>query len=66
MTTLKDLWENRGISPTQLAAQAGITTPTLYKMNKKERVAAASIVSVCKALGITRKQYDELDKGGPS
>jgi len=59
--TLRELWESRGLSPTRVAAQAGISTPTLYKMNRKEHVAARTIVSVCKALGITRQDYEALD-----
>lgn len=58
--TLRELWEDRGFSPTQVAAQAGITTTTLYKMNRKESVSSRTIASVCHVLNITRDQYREL------
>jgi DNA-binding Xre family transcriptional regulator len=59
--TLRELWESKGLSPTQVAAQAGISTPTLYRMNQKEHVTAKTIVGVCKALGISRQDYEALD-----
>jgi DNA-binding Xre family transcriptional regulator len=61
--TLKDVWEQKGLSPTQVAAQAGISTPTLYKMLHKEKVASRTIADVCRVLGITRKEYDKLEQG---
>lgn len=64
--TLREVWELRGLSPTQLAAQANISTTTLYKMNKGEKVSNRSIIAVCQALGITRDQYDILDPEKPS
>lgn len=61
--TLQDLWEQKGFSPTQLAAQAGITVNTLYRMNRKESVRGTTIASVCRVLEITRKEYDKLEQG---
>lgn len=62
--TLKELWEDKGFSPTQLAAQAGISTQTLYRMNKKDTsVSGKTIASVCRVLEITRKEYDQLEPG---
>jgi len=61
MTTLRDLWKARGMTSTRLAGQAGISVPTLYKMNRKEQVAMRTIDDVCRVLGITRADYDALE-----
>lgn len=62
--TLKDVWESKGLSPTQVAAQANISITTLYKMNRKEHVASRTIAAVCKALSITRDEYERLQTNG--
>lgn len=59
--TLREVWERRGLSPTEVAGQAGISTPTLYKMNRRERVNPRNIIKVCEVLGITRQQYEALE-----
>jgi DNA-binding Xre family transcriptional regulator len=59
--TLKQVWEEKGLSPTEVAGRAGISTTTLYKMNRKERVNSRNIANVCNVLSITRQQYDELE-----
>lgn len=61
MTTLRDLWIARGMTSTRCAGLAGISTPTLYKMNRKEQVSMRTIDDVCRVLGITRAEYDALD-----
>ena len=59
--TLIELWERKGLSPTAVAAQAGISPTTLYKMARKEHVARRTIVRVCEVLGISRQDYEALD-----
>ena len=61
MTTLRDLWQARGMTSTRVAGQAGISVPTLYKMNRKEPVSMRTIDDVCRVLGITRRDYDALE-----
>lgn len=61
--TLRELWEQRGLSPTQVAGQANISTTTLYKMNRKEPVARRTVASVCNVLNISREEYQTLEKG---
>lgn len=61
--TLKELWERRDMTPTEVAGQAGISLPTLYKMNRKENVHRNNIDAVCRVLGITRQQYNQLEAG---
>jgi predicted transcriptional regulator len=61
MTTLRDIWIEQDLTSRDVAKRAHIRHPTLYKMNRKERVSDRTIVKVCKALGITRKQYEALD-----
>ncbi len=61
MTTLRDLWQQRGMTSTRVAGLAGISVPTLYKMNRKEAVSMRTIEDVCRVLGITRAEYDALE-----
>lgn len=62
MTTLRDLWESKGLSPTELAARAGISQMTLYRMNRRDsNILARNIAKVCQQLGITREEYDRLE-----
>lgn len=51
------------MTPTEVAGQAGISLPTLYKMNRKENVHRNNIDAVCRVLGITRQQYNQLEAG---
>ncbi len=59
--TLREIWENKGYSPTQVAAAANISVTTLYKVNRKEQVSNRTLIDVCKALGVSRQQYDQLE-----
>ena len=60
--TLRELWEQKRLSPTELAGQARISVPTLYKINRKEPVREGNIKAVCRVLDITRDQFNELEK----
>jgi DNA-binding phage protein len=61
MTTLRDVWEDRGMSPTRVAGRAGISTTTLYRMLHKEpNISKHSIRKVCEVLRISEEQYDQL------
>lgn len=60
METLKEIWESQGLTPTQVAAQAGISPSTLYKIARKEKVASRNLVRVLQVLGISRQQYENL------
>jgi DNA-binding Xre family transcriptional regulator len=59
--TLRELWDSKGMSPTEVAGAAGISTPTLYKMNRKERVHKNNVRAVCQVLGISEKEYNQLE-----
>lgn len=59
--TLKDLWESRGILPTTLAGQAGISVPTLYKIARKEHALRNNVKAVCDVLGISLAEYQQLE-----
>lgn len=61
MTTLKDLWENRGLSSTQVAGMARISVPTLYKANRKENLNPQILFRICSVLGISKADYDKLE-----
>lgn len=56
--TLKEKWESMSLSAMDVAAMARLSLPTVYKMNKKETVSNRSINDLCKALNITRSEYD--------
>lgn len=61
MPTLRDVWTRKGLNSTQVAAQAGITTATLYRMNRKEEdVLFNKVQAVCKVLGISLDEYAQL------
>ncbi len=61
MTTLRDIWLQRGMTSTRVAGLAGISVPTLYKMNRKEQVSMRTIDDVCRVLKISRAEYDRLE-----
>lgn len=61
MTTLRDLWIGKNMTSAQVAGQAGISVPTLYRMNRKEGVNPRHLNAVCRVLGITRAEYDALE-----
>lgn len=62
MATLRDIWERKRLSPTEVAGLARISLPTLYKMNKKEGgVRKRTIRDVCEVLGITQEEYEDLE-----
>lgn len=60
MTTLRDLWIERGWTSTRLAGLAGVSIATLYKMNRREKVSMRTIDDVCRVLKISRQEYDSL------
>lgn len=62
MTTLRDVWRGQGFTTSkQLADQAGITKPTLYKMNRKEKVHPSHLQAVLRILGLSQADYDQLE-----
>jgi DNA-binding Xre family transcriptional regulator len=61
MTTLRDLWIARGMTSTEVASRAGISVPTLYRANRKERVYNKNLKDICKVLGITLDEYNALE-----
>jgi DNA-binding Xre family transcriptional regulator len=61
MTTLRDLWMSKRLTSTEVAARAGISTPTLYKANRKEVIAERNIIAICQVLGISKDEYEALD-----
>ena len=60
--TLKETWELLQLTPTQVAAQAGISVPTLYKMNRKERVSSRIVARVCEVLCISVEEYKNMQE----
>ena len=66
MSTLRDLWEDKRMTPTEVAGLSRISVTTLYKMNKKnpkDPVSDKTIRNVCKALNISVEDYEKLDPG---
>jgi DNA-binding Xre family transcriptional regulator len=62
MTTLRDVWIEKGMNSTEVAAQAHISVPTLYKLNRKEKGVAIGIVQrVCAVLGLSLDEYVTLE-----
>jgi DNA-binding Xre family transcriptional regulator len=62
MPTLRDVWQSKSMNSTQVAAAAGITTATLYRMNRKEEdVLFNKVQAVCKVLGMSLDEYAALD-----
>ncbi len=61
MTTLRDVWRSKLFTSKALADQAGITRPTLYKMNRKEKVHPSFLKSVLDILGLSQADYDALE-----
>jgi DNA-binding Xre family transcriptional regulator len=60
--TLRGLWESKGLSPTEVAARAGISVNTLYRMNRRDpTVSGKNVAKVCSALDIDRSTYDKLE-----
>jgi len=63
MPTLRDVWIEKEMNSTQVAAAADITVATLYRMNRKEKdVRFNKVVAVCKVLGLSLDQYAALDE----
>ncbi len=64
MATLRDIWIAKGMNSTQVAAAAGCSIPTLYKLNRKggeeEGVALGIVRRVCGVLGLSLDQYERL------
>lgn len=61
MTTLRDIWTQRGMTSTEVASRAGISVPTLYRANRKERVYPKNLKDICRVLNITLAEYDQLE-----
>lgn len=62
--TLKDVWESKGLSSTQVAGQAGITVSTLLKLHRKDKsVRANNLHSVLRVLELSLDEYNRLDTG---
>jgi DNA-binding phage protein len=63
MTTLRDVWTQKGMRSTQVAAASGISIGTLYRCNRKEDdVQFSTVVAVCKVLGLSLDEYAALDR----
>lgn len=64
MTTLRDVWISKGMTSTQVAGLAGISVPTLYRMNRKEHgkgVNPRNIHKVCEILAISQEVFETLE-----
>lgn len=63
MATLRDIWLAKGMRSVEVAARAGCSPATLYKLNRKEddNVALGIIKNVCNVLGISLSEYEALD-----
>lgn len=49
------------MSSAQVAGLAGISVPTLYKANRKERMNPRHLHKICEVLGITLDEYNQLE-----
>ena len=65
MHTLRDVWHSKGFRSEQVAAAAGCSIGTLYKLNRKgaegEGVAFGIVKRVCAVVGISLDEYNALD-----
>lgn len=62
MPTLRDIWKQKGMTSTQVAGLAGISVPSLYKLNRKEEdVNFSTVRAVCKVLGLSLDEFANLD-----
>jgi len=64
MSTLKEIWDNQGLTIEEVAARADVSIQTVYRINRGQHVSLKSLRRVCQALGITIEQYKALDKDG--
>lgn len=64
MTTLKDIWQHKGLTAEELAVQADVSSKTVYRINKKEHVSPRSLRRVLKILDISIDDYRNLSKEG--
>ena len=65
MTTLRDLWKERGLTSVDVAHAASCSIPTIYKLNRRggeeSEVKLRTIRAVCVALNITLSDFERLD-----
>ncbi len=60
MDSLRDIWLAKGFTSTSLAAACSVTAATIYRMNRKEPVHQKTIICVCKKLGISIRDYEQI------
>jgi len=63
MATLKEIWDNKGLTIEEVAAKADVSIQTVYRINRGQHVSLKSLRRVCQALDITIEQYKALEKG---
>ena len=62
MPTLKELRENAGLSPTQVAAKANVSVAFLYKAEAgKEAVSRTLVARLCSVLGTDIRHVQGLN-----
>jgi transcriptional regulator with XRE-family HTH domain len=52
MPTIRQLREDAGLTTTELAAKAGVSVQTLYRIERGEPVSRMYVARVCKALNV--------------
>lgn len=62
MSTLRDIWQARGMNSVEVAAAAKCSVATLYKLNRQEQgVAIGTVKRVCAVLGLSLDEFMALD-----
>lgn len=64
MTTLKDIWQRQELKPEEVAARAGVSIGTVYKVNRKDpKVRGDNLAKVLRALSISHEEFEQLEAG---
>lgn len=64
MATLKEIWQEKGMTAEEVAVQADVSSKTVYRINAKEHVSPRSLRRVLKVLDISLEDYRKLVKEG--
>lgn len=59
--TIREIRENQGLTPTQLAAKANVSAQTVYRIERGDPVGRVYIARVCNALGVKMEDVSGLN-----
>jgi len=58
--SLREIWEAKELTATELAAQCNVSVGTIYAANRKARIKGQTVAAICRVLGISKAEYDQL------